>query len=242
MTDYTAINISAPLAPEDDIDEIDGGVRQALQNRNNKNRKPSPSRIKSSNEEMQLVNKRGSRPELEKLEFEEFDIGSDNRPKKHSDEGIDDGLLEKENGPPSPPHPDYIPYPSGMFPASPFDPHTIHPDVNMYQHKKTLAQGLMDLALVSANANQLRYVLESSNRHPYYYFSLGLIITSLIIQVIVGIGLIWNSRYNVKDEKEMHHANRINNITMILIFLLTFVNVFITAFGVAEYQQEKPIV
>lgn len=115
------------------------------------------------------------------------------------------------------------------------------PDVNMYQHKKTLAQGLMDLALVSANANQLRYVLESSNRHPYYYFSLGLIITSLVIQVVVGVGLIWNSRYNVKDEKEMHHANRINNITMILIFLLTFVNVFITAFGVAEYQPEKPI-
>lgn len=96
----------------------------------------------------------------------------------------------------------------------------------------------MDLALISANANQLRYVLESSNRHPYYYFSLGLIITSIVIQVVVGIGLIWNSRYNVKNEREMRHANRINNITMILIFLLTFVNVFITAFGVAEYNPE----
>ncbi|KAH0816275.1 hypothetical protein GEV33_006516 [Tenebrio molitor] len=40
------------------------------------------------------------------------------------------------------------------------------PDVNVYQHKKTVAQGMMDLALFSANANQLRYVLESFNRHP----------------------------------------------------------------------------
>lgn len=57
------------------------------------------------------------------------------------------------------------------------------PDVNVYQHKKTLAQGMMDLALFSANANQLRYVLESFNRHPYYYPSLGLISVSLILQV-----------------------------------------------------------
>ena len=57
------------------------------------------------------------------------------------------------------------------------------PDVNEYQHKKTLAQGMMDLALLSANANQLRYVLESYNRHPYYHFSLVFISMSLVLQV-----------------------------------------------------------
>lgn len=56
------------------------------------------------------------------------------------------------------------------------------PDVNIYQHKKTLAQGMMDLALFSANANQLRYVVES-NQHPYFYPSVVLISFSLIIQV-----------------------------------------------------------
>ena len=57
------------------------------------------------------------------------------------------------------------------------------PDINVYQHKKTLAQGMMDLALLSANANQLRYVLETSGRHPYYYPSLVLISLSIICQV-----------------------------------------------------------
>lgn len=56
------------------------------------------------------------------------------------------------------------------------------PDVNVYQHKKTLAQGMMDLALFSANANQLRYVLESS-MHPYYYSGICLISISLVLQV-----------------------------------------------------------
>lgn len=61
------------------------------------------------------------------------------------------------------------------------DPRII-PDVNVYQHKKTLAQGMMDLALLSANANQLRYVLAQEN-HPYFYFNLIFISASLIIQV-----------------------------------------------------------
>ena len=55
--------------------------------------------------------------------------------------------------------------------------------LHVYQHKKTLAQGMMDLALLSANANQLRYVLESGGDHPYYYPSLIMISTSLILQV-----------------------------------------------------------
>ncbi|RZB38638.1 Ninjurin domain containing protein [Asbolus verrucosus] len=57
------------------------------------------------------------------------------------------------------------------------------PDVNIYQQKKTLAKGMMDLALFSANVNQLRYVLQSSSKHPYYYPSLVFISISLIFQV-----------------------------------------------------------
>lgn len=57
------------------------------------------------------------------------------------------------------------------------------PDINVYQQKKNLAQGMMDLALLSANANQLRYVVETQPRHPYYWFSLVFISVSLILQV-----------------------------------------------------------
>lgn len=57
------------------------------------------------------------------------------------------------------------------------------PDINVYQHKKTLAQGMMDLALFSANANQLRYVLDSYTRHPYYWPSVICICLSLGFQV-----------------------------------------------------------
>lgn len=56
-------------------------------------------------------------------------------------------------------------------------------DVNAYAHKKTLAQGMMDLALLTANANQLRYVVETYKNHPYFYPSLVLLILSIGFQV-----------------------------------------------------------
>uniref|UniRef100_A0A182N7L5 Fibrinogen C-terminal domain-containing protein n=1 Tax=Anopheles dirus TaxID=7168 RepID=A0A182N7L5_9DIPT len=107
------------------------------------------------------------------------------------------------------------------------------PNVNVYQQKKTLAQGMMDLALLSANANQLRYVLETYERHPYYIFSLIFISLSLLVQVGVGVGLIMNSRYDVNDRKEICKANKINDLITIGIFVITLVNVLISAFGVA---------
>ncbi|XP_075161264.1 ninjurin-A-like isoform X2 [Haematobia irritans] len=113
------------------------------------------------------------------------------------------------------------------------------PDVNAYQHKKTLAQGMMDLALLSANANQLRYVLESYTRHPYYYPSLVFISLSIIFQIAVGVGLILNSKYNIKNDKDICRANKVNNYTVIGIFIVTVVNVFISAFGVAEPSERN---
>ncbi|XP_026482409.1 ninjurin-1-like [Ctenocephalides felis] len=127
-----------------------------------------------------------------------------------------------------------FPYAPDFTPMTPDGDPRVIPDVNVYQHKKTLAQGMMDLALLSANANQLRYVLESYDRHPYYFPSLILISMSLVLQIAVGVGLIWNSRYNVKDEDDICRADKINNYTVIGIFLITIVNVFVSSFGVAN--------
>lgn len=113
-------------------------------------------------------------------------------------------------------------------------PTQVTPDVNLYQHKKTVAQGMMDLALLSANANQMRYVLQTDGQHPYFYPSLAMIGMSLFLQIAVGVGLIWNSRYNVKEHDDMCKANKANNWTVIGIFLVTILNVFISSFGVVD--------
>ncbi|XP_055843245.1 ninjurin-A [Episyrphus balteatus] len=171
--------------------------------------------------------------------------------------GVDDGLLDADgrtirNGPtipngdvqpndighrrPSfrPPFPFPVPENNGRRTVMVDGVEMPVPDVNAYQHKKTFAQGMMDLALLTANANQLRYVLESYRRHPYFYPSVICISMSIIVQVAVGVGLILNSQYNINDESERCKANRISNLTIIGIFIVTVVNVFISAFGVAD--------
>lgn len=157
------------------------------------------------------------------LEFD--DLETDEKPSIEFHSRIGEELL------PTAPE---IPISDSRSPFFPLPPAQSIPDVNIYQHKKTLAQGMMDLALLSANANQLRYVLQTDGGHPYYYPSLVMIATSLLLQIAVGIGLIWNSRYNVKNKGEMCKAEKANNWTVIGIFLVTILNVFISSFGVID--------
>lgn len=180
----------------------------------------------------------------------EIDDVNNDTPAFGNNNGIDDGLLENGDNP-QPEDEEGVPNGYGPridvpFPYAPeFSPGAmprIIPDVNVYQQKKNLAQGMMDLALLSANANQLRYVLESGGNHPYYYPSLIFITLSLIFQIAVGIGLIVNSRYDVKDQDEICKADRINNLTVIGIFLITIVNVFIASFGVATQASTAVVV
>lgn len=56
---------------------------------------------------------------------------------------------------------------------------------------------------------------------------------STFFQIAVGVGLIMNSRYDVNDKKEICKADKINNMTVLGVFLVTIVNVFITSFSVA---------
>lgn len=54
-----------------------------------------------------------------------------------------------------------------------------------YSTKKTMAQGMMDIALLTANANQLRYILEfRQEKSTNFVILLVLIACSLILQVI----------------------------------------------------------
>ena len=57
-------------------------------------------------------------------------------------------------------------------------------DANRYATKKTIAQGMLDVALLTANASQLKYVLQvGEENHGFYPLMLPLIITSIVLQV-----------------------------------------------------------
>ncbi|XP_050524550.1 uncharacterized protein LOC126896111 isoform X3 [Daktulosphaira vitifoliae] len=101
---------------------------------------------------------------------------------------------------------------------------------NLYRNKKLLSQGMMDIALFSANANQLRFLIEVDG-NILNYICILLLIASILLQVLVGIALLLSVRYNVTNCEQRKMAFRYGNYVIVGIFLITALNVFITAFG-----------
>ncbi|XP_050424487.1 ninjurin-1-like [Adelges cooleyi] len=102
---------------------------------------------------------------------------------------------------------------------------------NLYRNKKLISHGMMDVALFSANANQLRYVLETGNGDVFYVICVIMLLVSIVLQILVGITLLLSARYNVTHSDQRAMAFKLGNYVIVGIFLITVVNVFITSFG-----------
>lgn len=69
---------------------------------------------------------------------------------------------------------------------------------------------MMDIALLTANANQLRFLLSYNSEEKTFYVSVTLIVLSLVIQIAVGIGMIF--KVKCRDKKPTGiHTNSLNN-------------------------------
>ncbi|XP_041639158.1 ninjurin-1 [Cheilinus undulatus] len=105
-------------------------------------------------------------------------------------------------------------------------------NMNHYANKKSAAESMLDVALLMANASQLKAVLEQGPDFTFYVPLITLISISLILQIVVGVLLIFIVKWNLNDESMHYRLNILENITTAFVFIIVVVNVFITAFGV----------
>lgn len=94
----------------------------------------------------------------------------------------------------------------------------------------------MNLALLAANANQMKYLLESADKRPLFNISFSFILMSLFIQILVKIGLMISYRYNMNDNNHVQKAFRINNFITFAILIITLINLAITGIIFAEVE------
>ncbi|KAF0287413.1 Ninjurin-1 [Amphibalanus amphitrite] len=115
-------------------------------------------------------------------------------------------------------------------------------DANRYATKKTIAQGMLDVALLTANASQLRYVLQAGDQHEFYTLMVTLISISIALQLVIGIlSLSLNLLRDCRLDREEYarSANALNYTSLTLVFLATTANVLIAAFDVRESVQSN---
>lgn len=63
--------------------------------------------------------------------------------------------------------------------------------MNHYANKKSAAESMLDVALLMANASQLKAVLEQGPEFSFYTPLIVLISVSLLLQILVGVLLIF---------------------------------------------------
>ncbi|KAA0720673.1 Ninjurin-1 Nerve injury-induced protein 1 [Triplophysa tibetana] len=124
-----------------------------------------------------------------------------------------------------------------MMPASRGQPN-LQPagtlNMNHYATKKTVAESMLDVALLMANASQLKAVLEQGPEFKYYLTVIILIAASLFFQVLAGALFVNMARKNLNDVANQRKLDIMNNVATGLVFLTVIINIFITAFGVQK--------
>ena len=109
-------------------------------------------------------------------------------------------------------------------PRDPFDP-------NIYAITKTVAKGLLNVALLTSNCNQLKNtILEGPNENPFYEFIISFAILSIVLQTSMGILGVFVGKENINVEHRQEKAIKINRTLMILSVLTVVVNILLAAF------------
>ncbi|KAM7092145.1 ninjurin-1 [Molossus nigricans] len=109
-------------------------------------------------------------------------------------------------------------------------------NVNHYANKKSVAESMLDVALLMANASQLKAVIDQGPSFSFFLPMVVLISISLVLQICVGVLLIFLVRYDLNNPAKHARLDFLNNLATGLVFIIVVVNVFITAFGV-----QKPV-
>ncbi|XP_028041536.1 ninjurin-2 isoform X5 [Bombyx mandarina] len=115
-------------------------------------------------------------------------------------------------------------------------------DANRYATKKTVAQGMLDIALLTSNASQLKYVLQVGPKHEFYTLLVVLISISIVLQVAMGMVLLsLNLLQDCRFHLPRHRASAlsINYGTTATAFVVTVLNVLVSAFdsSLAKYLE-----
>jgi len=106
-------------------------------------------------------------------------------------------------------------------------------DNNKYNTRKTLAKGLLDVALLSNNLSNLKQLLKhqgTERQHPFFEWIVGGLLLSICLQVVIAFILILIGQKDVDKEEDQDSAMQWNDILTGFVLVQTVLNVTVTQF------------
>ncbi|XP_077982486.1 uncharacterized protein LOC144437421 [Glandiceps talaboti] len=107
-------------------------------------------------------------------------------------------------------------------------------NANTYAGKKTITQGMLDVALLTANSSYLKLLCKQhiDGNTPYFFHLLVfLLASSIFLQLVTGILLFFKFRYNITKTQHQRKADICNNMATVIVMVITIINIFIASFS-----------
>uniref|UniRef100_A0A182LZU8 Ninjurin n=1 Tax=Anopheles culicifacies TaxID=139723 RepID=A0A182LZU8_9DIPT len=101
-----------------------------------------------------------------------------------------------------------------------------------YDIHKGIAASAMDISLLTANANQLRLLMTYNEKSHTYVACVALVITSLVLQIIVAIGVIIQKSY--PSSKRNHRIHQLKVCTSIVVAIITVINILVASLVITD--------
>ncbi|CAF0726053.1 unnamed protein product [Brachionus calyciflorus] len=121
--------------------------------------------------------------------------------------------------------------PEALLPQDRKKPATGTVDPNVYTIKKSLATILCLIIIIMSNSIQIKYVLKHGKAlfNQFYSIQITLGTASILLSTLIGFLLLYSAKLNFNDVYKHRKSEFLNNLSMILLFILCIVNIFITA-------------
>jgi len=106
---------------------------------------------------------------------------------------------------------------------------------NNYATKKTITQGMLDLAVLTVNVMQLKRILEVGEEYPYYVVMMTLVCLSIALQVPRAcLYVVLGMQDTVEDDSLQRRATVLNNVVLVLGVITGAINTVISALDMSE--------
>ena len=104
-------------------------------------------------------------------------------------------------------------------------------DNNIYALTKTIAKGLLNVALLTDNAKQLKATIElGPEKCEYYDLILTLVIVSIVLQTTMAILGAFVGSKNINFEQNQTKATTLNRTILVCAILTVVDNIILAAF------------